>query len=163
MVRGYQRLSAGEVDEVWTRLRAGHAAKPTARQLGLPTSTVRVYLQRCGGIRPDRRRRSSGRLSFSEREEVSRGLAAGRSLRSIAAGLARSPSTVSREVAAHGGPRRYRAAAADQQAWSRATRPKTCKLVTEPALAGVVAEKLKRRWSPQQIAGWLKATYPDNQ
>ncbi len=162
MPRGYQRLSPAEVDAIWLRLRAGHAAKPTARALGLPTSTVRAYLVRCGGIRPDPRRRSPGRLSFAEREEISRGLAAGASLRSIAAGLGRAPSTVSREVAAHGGPLRYRAAAADQLAWSRATRPKTCKLVTNRALAEVVALKLKRRWSPQQIAGWLKTTYPDN-
>jgi IS30 family transposase len=163
MARGYRRLSPADVDEIWVRLRAGHAAKPTARQLGLSTSTVRTYLLRCGGIRPDPRRRSPSRLSFAEREEISRGLAAGVSLRVIAAGLGRSTSTVSREVAAHGGRARYRAAAADQQAWSRATRPKTCKLVANPALAEVVAAKLARRWSPQQIAGWLKATYPDNQ
>ncbi|EBN0129052.1 IS30 family transposase, partial [Salmonella enterica subsp. enterica serovar Heidelberg] len=86
----------------------------------------------------------------------------GRSLRSIAAGLGRSTSTVSREVAAGGGRRRYRAAAADRGAWARATRPKACKLATNPVLAGVVAEKLARRWSPQQIAGWLKLAYPDN-
>ena len=132
-------------------------------RLGLPTSTVRAYLLRCGGIRPDPRRRSPARLSFAEREEISRGLAAGASLRAIAVGLGRAPSTVSREVATHGGPRRYRAVTADQQAWARATRPKPCKLVTNPALADVVAQKLKRRWSPQQIAGWLKVTYPDNQ
>ena len=97
--RGYARLSAGEVDAIWSRLRAGHAAKPTARALGL----------RCGGIRPGPRRRGSGRLSFAEREEISRGLAAGDSLRRIAARLGRSASTVSREVAGNGGPRRYRA------------------------------------------------------
>jgi IS30 family transposase len=163
MAGGYRRLSPADADEIWVRLRAGHAAKPTARQLGLSTGTVRAYLQRCGGIRPDPRRRSPGRLSFTEREEISRGLAAGSSLRAIAVGLGRSASTVSREVAAHGGRNRYRAAAADKRAWSRATRPKTCKLATNPALAGVVAEKLQRRWSPQQIAGWLKLTYPDNQ
>jgi IS30 family transposase len=155
-------LSPAEVDAIWMRLRGGHAAKPTARAVGLPTSTVRAYLVRCGGIRPDPRRRSPGRLSFAEREEISRGLASGASMRSIAAGLGRAPSTVSREVAAHGGARRYRAAAADQLAWSRATRPKTCKLVTNAALAEVVASKLERRWSPQQIAGWLKTTYTDN-
>jgi IS30 family transposase len=163
MARGYRRLSPADVDGIWVRLRAGYAAKPTARQLGLSTGTVRAYLVRCGGIRPDPRRRSPGRLSFTEREEISRGLAAGQSLRTIAAGLGRSASTVSREVATHGGRDRYRAATADQQAWSRATRPKACKLATNPALADVVAEKLARRWSPQQIAGWLKVTYPDNQ
>jgi IS30 family transposase len=131
--------------------------------LGLSTGTVRAYLVRCGGIRPDPRRRSPGRLSFAEREEISRGLAAGRSLRAIAAGLGRAPSTVSREVAARGGRNRYRAASADQIAWSRSRRPKVCKLATNPALAGVVAEKLAERWSPQQIAGWLKSTYPENQ
>ena len=163
MARGYRRLSPADVDEIWVRMRAGHAAKPTARQLGLSTGTVRAYLVRCGGIRPDPRRRSPSRLSFVEREEISRGLAAGMSLRAIAAGLGRSASTVSREVAAHGGRDQYRAASADQQAWSHATRPKACKLATNPALAEVVAEKLAHRWSPQQIAGWLKVTYPDNQ
>jgi hypothetical protein len=96
--QSYQRLSPADIDEIWVRLRAGHAAKPTARALGLPTSTVRAYLIRCGGIRPDPRCRSAGRLSFAEREEISRGLAAGRSLRVIATGLGRSPSTISREV-----------------------------------------------------------------
>jgi hypothetical protein len=77
MAGGYRRLSRADVDEIWVRLRAGHAAKPTARQLGVSTSSVRTYLLRCGGIRPDPRRRSPGRLSLGEREEISRGLAAG--------------------------------------------------------------------------------------
>jgi len=158
----YQRLSAEVCDEIWVRLRGGHAAKPTARALGLPTSTVRAYLIRCGGIRPDPRCRSAGRLSFADREEISRGLAAGRSLRAIASGLGRAPSTISREVAAHGGRRRYRAAPADQQAWSRARRPQACKLATRPALRAIVGEQLKQKWSPEQIAGWLKATHPND-
>ena len=162
MARGYRRLSSADEDEIWAGLRAGHAAKPTARALGLSTGTVRAYLVRCGGIRPGPRRRSPGRLSFADREEISRGLAAGRSLRAIAAGLGRAPSTISREVTAHGGRRRYRAAPADQQAWSRAKRPKPCKLATHPALSAIVGEKLKQRWSPQQIAGWLKTIYPDD-
>src|SRR4051812_22537644 len=87
MARGYRRLSLADEDEIWLRLRAGHAAKPSARALGFPAGTVRAYLVRCGGIRPDPRRRSPGRLSLAEREEISRGLAAGRSLRAIAAGL----------------------------------------------------------------------------
>ena len=159
--QNYQRLSPADIDEIWSRMRAGHAVKPTARSLGLSTSTVRTYLLRCGGIRPDPRHRAAGRLSFEEREEVSRGLAAGKSLRAIAVGLGRSPSTMSREVASNGGRQRYRAASADQHAWSRATRPKPCKLATNPVLAGIVAAKLQRLWSPQQIAGWLKLTYPD--
>ena len=160
MARSYQKLSPAAVDEIWTRLRAGHAAKPIARQLGLPEGTVRAYLVRCGGIRPDPRRRASGRLSFEEREEISRGLAAGMSLRAIAAELGRAASTVSREVAANGGRRRYRAHHSDRQAWSRATRPKACKLATNPVLRAIVEEKLRRRWSPEQIAGWLKVSYP---
>ena len=159
--QNYQRLSPADIDEIWSRLRAGHSVKPTARALGKPTSTVRTYLLRCGGIRPDPRHRAPGRLSVEEREEISRGLAAGLSLRAIAAGLGRSPSTISREVTSNGGRRRYRATVADQAAWAKATRPKACKLATNPLLAGIVTEKLQRRWSPQQIAGWLKLTYPN--
>lgn len=158
----YQRLSPADIDEIWRRLRAGHSAKPTARALGLPTSTLRTYLVRCGGIKPEPRKRAPGRLSLEEREEISRGLAAGQSLRAIAAGLGRSPSTISREVASNGGRSRYRATVADQAAWARSTRPKVCKLATNPVLAGIVSEKLQCRWSPQQIAGWLKLTYPDD-
>jgi transposase, IS30 family len=158
----YPRLSPVDVDEIWRRMRAGHSMKPTARALGLPTSTVRSYLVRCGGIRPDPRHRAARRLGLAEREEISRGLAAGRSLRVIAAQLGRAPSTISREVAGNGGRQRYRATLADQAAWAKATRPKTCKLATNPALAGIVAAQLQRRWSPEQIAGWLKTAYPDN-
>ena len=161
MGRGYHRVTPAVEGEIWARLLAGYAAKPTARALGLSTSGVHGYLVRCGGIRPAVRRRSEGRLSLGEREEISRGLAAGWSLRAIAAGLGRAASTVSREVAAHGGRSRYRAARADEQAWARARRPQICKLATRPVLRGIVATKLAARWSPQQIAGWLKATYPD--
>ena len=109
MGRGdYERLTPEAIDQLWTRRRAGHAPKPTARELGLSTSTVRDYLHRCGGIRPVPRHRGTGRLSGAEREEISRGLAAGQSLRSIATGLGRAASTVSREVAANGGRRRDR-------------------------------------------------------
>jgi IS30 family transposase len=162
MARGYRRLSPALEDEIWQRLQSGHAAKPTARALGISTSGVHGYLVRCGGIRPPARRRSPGRLRLAEREEISRGLAAGLSLRAIAAGLGRAPSTVSREVAGHGGRRGYRAAKADQLAWARARRRKVCKLATRPVLRDIVAEKLSARWSPQQIAGWLKATYPND-
>jgi IS30 family transposase len=156
----YEKLTPEAIDQVWLRLRAGQAAKPTARDLGLCTGTVRAYLLRCGGIRPEPRRRAPGRLSLAEREEISRGLAAGLSIRAIAATLGRAPSTVSREVAANGGARRYRAARADRKAWVRAARPKACKLATSTGLRDIVEEKLQRRWSPQQIAGWLRLTYP---
>jgi DNA-binding CsgD family transcriptional regulator len=148
----YERLTPESIDRVWLRMRAGQAAKLTARELGLSVSTVRAYLLRCGGIRPLPRRRAVGRLRLEEREEISRGLAAGHSLRAIALGLGRAPSTVSREVNANGG-RRYRAARADVAAWSRATRTKTCKLAGNPVLGAIVEEKLARRWSPQQIDG----------
>lgn len=162
MAAKYRRLTPRDIDVIWEGLHAGRTAKYTARQMGIANTTVRTYLLRCGGIRPVPRQRREGRLTFEEREEISRGLAAGHSLRAIAAAVGRSPSTISREVALSGGARRYRAARADQAAWSRATRPKSCKLALNPVLAGIVAEKLKRRWSPQQIAGWLKVTYPND-
>ncbi len=161
MVRGYARLDSRQMDAIWEQLQAGHAAKPVARAMGLSTGTVRTYLLRCGGIRPSPRHRRQGRLSLAEREEISRGLAAGWSLRLIAAELGRAPSTISREVAANGGWRRYRAVHADRAAWARATRPKRCKLAAHPALRDIVAAKLVTRWSPQQIAGWLAVTYAD--
>jgi IS30 family transposase len=138
------------------------AAKPTAREMGLCTGTVRGYLLRCGGVRPARRRRGAGRLELGEREEISRGLAAGLSIRAIAARLERAPSTVCREVNANGGRRRYRAARADRQAWARGARPKGCKLAASAALGDIVEAKLRRRWSPEQIAGWLRLSYPNN-
>jgi hypothetical protein len=159
--RSYQWLTPEAVDQIWVRLRAGQAAKPAARELGLCTGTVRAYFVRCGGIRPGPRHRASCRLTMAEREEISRGLAAGHSILAIAAGLGRAPSTISREVNANGGVRRYRAARADQAAWARAARPKACKLAGNPALRDIVEEKLARRWSPEQIAGWLKLTYPE--
>jgi IS30 family transposase len=162
MADEYQRLSAETINEIWVRLRAGNSVRPTSRQLGLPSSTVRAYLARCGGIRPDPRRRTLGHLTLAEREEISRGLAAGKTLRAIAAVLGRAPSTVSREVATNGGRRGYRAVRSDKAAWRRAERPKACKLATNPALRAIVEEKLTRRWSPQQIAGWLRVTFPDD-
>jgi IS30 family transposase len=158
----YERLTPEAIDQVWERLRAGQAAKPTARELGLCTGTVRAYLLRCGGIRPLPRRRAAVRLSVEEREEISRGLAAGLSFRVIAARLGRDPSTVSREVAGNGGRRKYRAAGADRQAWQRASRPKPCKLASNLMLRDIVEDRLQHSWSPQQIAGWLKVSYPNS-
>ena len=157
----WSRLSPAEIDALWARLKAGQAAKPASRALGLPTSTVRSYLIRCGGVQPSPRRRREGRLQLVEREEISRGLAAGLSVRAIAVQLGRAPSTVSREVAGNGGRRGYRALSADRVAWSNATRPKPCKLATAPELRDIVAVKLAQRWSPEQISGWLRRTYPN--
>jgi len=155
------RLQPEELDAVWLRLKAGMAAKPVARELGLPEGTVRAYLVRCGGIRPVPRRRGVGRLSLVEREEISRGLAAGLSIRAIAGQLGRAASTISREVNRNGG-RRYRALRADRAAWSRASRPKACKLAIRPRWRDMVEEKLRCRWSPEQISGWLARTYAND-
>jgi DNA-binding NarL/FixJ family response regulator len=118
VARGYVRLGAEQTDAIWSRLQLGMAAKPVARELGLSEGTVPAYLVRCGGIRPLPRRRRVSRLELREREEISRGLAAGLSLRVIAAQLGRAPSTISREVAGNGGRRSYRALRADRVAWA---------------------------------------------
>ncbi|MFE3957752.1 transposase [Nocardia sp. NPDC059091] len=149
-------LSEAEVEEVWRRWRSGQAIKVLAREMRRHPSTVRDLLKRCGGVRPAARHRNQLRLSLAEHEEISRGLAAGDSLRGIARGLGRSPSTISREVAGNGGRNAYRALAADRAAWARAVRPKPTALSRDPRLARIVAEKLAQRWSPQQIAGWLR-------
>jgi IS30 family transposase len=156
------KLTPAQVDEVWLRWRSGQAVKVLSRQMRVNPSTVRDLLHRTGGIRPVPRRRAQLRLSLAEREEISRGLAAGWSVRAIAAGLGRAPSTVSREVVANGGRAGYRAAAADVAAWARAVRPKPSKLASRVALTDLVAAKLKADWSPQQIAGWLKLEYPND-
>jgi len=114
-------------------------------------------------MRPQQRVRSRLALSLSEREEISRGLVAGCSMRSIAASLGRAPSTVSRELRRNGGGESYRASNADRAAWDQAHRPKSCKLAHNPALARIVAQKLKMLWSPEQITGWLKCTYPHDE
>ena len=102
-------------------------------------------------------------MTLAEREEISRGLKAGLSFRSIARQLRRAPSTISREVRRNGGRRVYRAASADLAAWDRAKRPKPCKLAGRPQLCHTIAKKLERKWSPQQIAGWLKREHPDDE
>jgi IS30 family transposase len=126
---------------------------------------TRIYYteEQTGGIRQAPRRRSSRSLTLGEREEISRGLASYRSLRAIALQLGRAPSTISREVNRNGGVKHYRASQADQAAWDRARRPKTCKLVANRALARLVASKLQLEWAPEQIAGWLKHTYPNDE
>ncbi len=154
-------LTPSEVDEVWARWRSGQAVKVLAREMRKHPSTVRDLLKRCGGIRPRPRTRAELRLSAAEREEISRGLAAGLSLRAIAVGLGRAPSTVSREVQRAGGRHRYRAVEADRAAWAAACRPKPSKLAGNPRLRAVVEEKLGQDYSPEQIAGWLARHYPD--
>ena len=148
---------------MWDRWQKGDSLHAIARLFDRGHSSVQGILGETGGIRPPQRSRSSLTLALSEREEISRGVVAGHSMRSIAESLGRAPSTVSREIRRNGGPRRYRASQAEQAAWERARRPKRCKLVENRALARVVASKLKLRWSPDQVAGWLKHTYPDDE
>ena len=134
--------------------------KSIGRRFDRASSSVFSVISPAGGIRPAERRRASTALSLGEREEISRGLSTRRSLRAIARTLGRSASTISREVRRNGGSERYRAARSDQAAWDRASRPKLCKLACCPSLARKVSAKLRRKWSPEQIAGWLKRTYP---
>jgi IS30 family transposase len=148
---------------MWDRWQAGESLHSIARLFDRYHPSIQRILAESGGIRPPKRRRSRLALSIAEREEISRGIVAGRSIRSIASSLGRAPSTVSRELRRNGGRRRYRANRADKAAWERAKRPKTCKLVENRALARVVASKLQLEWAPDQIAGWLKLTYPNDQ
>jgi len=148
---------------MWDRWQKGDSLHAIARLFDRGHSSVQRVLGETGGIRPAPRYRSGRSLSLAEREEISRGVAAGQSLRSIAASLGRAASPVSREINRNGGRRQYRANKADQAAWHRAHRAKTCKLAKHRALARIVAEKLQLQWSPWQIAGWLKYKYPDDE
>jgi IS30 family transposase len=148
---------------MWDRWQKGDSMHEIARLFDRYHSSVQRILSENGGVRPLPRKRSRLSLTLSEREEISRGMVTGCSLRSIAEQLGRSPSTVSREIHRNGGRRGYRANRADQAAWDRAHRPKRCRLAENHALARIVAKKLQQLWSPEQIAGWLKRTYPDDE
>jgi IS30 family transposase len=158
-----RRFNAAESAEIWDRWQRGEGLKLIGRVFGKTSSSIFAHLRPHGGIRPVPRRRAGRVLSLAEREEISRGVAVGASLRSIAARLGRAASTVSRELRRNGGQRRYRAAAADKRAWDRALRPKRCKLATHGKLRRIVAGRLEQNWSPQQIAGWLRRAYPDDE
>ncbi len=148
---------------MWDRWQKGESLCSIAKLFDRNHSSIQPILAQTGGIRPAQRKRSCRSLTLPEREEISRGVVAGCSLRSIAASLARSPSTISREIRRNGGLSCYRASTADQAAWDRACRPKPCKGVINRVLARIVASKLQRQWSPQQIAGWLKQSYPHDE
>ena len=160
-----KRIYYTETDKglMWDRWQKGESLNSIARHFDRHHSAIQGILSRTGGIRPPERRRSRLTLTLAEREEISRGVVAGQSLRSIASELGRAPSTVSREVNRNGGRRHYRASKAEQAAWDRAHRPKTCKLAQNRVLARIVAKKLQLEWSPRQVAGWLKRTYPDDE
>ena len=148
---------------IWQEWERGTPMSNIARVIEKPPATVFSYLQYHGGIRPRRRQRRAQALNLEEREEISRGIAHGHSIRFIAGILSRSPSTVSREINKNGGKRRYRATVADKSAWQRGKRPKPFLLGQNRMLKDLVEAKLCDDWSPEQISGWLKLTYPDDE
>jgi IS30 family transposase len=155
-------LSDEEKATIWRMTRAGANWRQISLHLDRHFSSVHNYARWHGGVPPRPRRRAEQQLTLAEREEISRGLACGWSIRRIAAGLGRAPSTVCREVSRNGGSEHYRASAADVAAIERARRPKTCKLAATPRLRVIVEDKLRDDWSPEQIARWLRRTFPDD-
>jgi IS30 family transposase len=157
-----RRLNGAEKAEIWRRWRQGESLQTIGRALGWVTKCVRYVVAGAGGIPPVPRHRALRALTLADRETISRGVASGSSRRAISRERRRPPSTVCREVRRHGGRRRYRAADADGAAWARGRRPTRCRLATHPALRDAVATTLAQEWSPQQVAGWLRAAYPDD-
>ena len=145
---------------MWERWKQGWTLNEIGRLFDRPHTSIQQIFVRTGGIQPPARSRASTALSLAEREEISRALVAGESIRSTAVRLGRAPSTISREIRRNGGVEAYRASQAEDAAWERGRRPKRCKLRKHRTLARLVAEKLRMLWSPEQIAGWLKHTYP---
>ena len=157
------RFQCGSKENYGTAGQRGESLKADWTTIGKPSSSIYFQVAPHGGIRPVPRRRSRLALTLAEREEISRGVASARSMRSMARLLGHSPSTVSREIKRKGGYDRYRAAVADENAWVRARRPKRCKLANNPRLRRTVVGKLRSNWSPEQIAGWLNRAYPENE
>ena len=147
---------------IWEMREAGVPVKRIAKHLGRQNSSLRKFIADAGGRRPHERGRAELRLSLEEREEISRGLAAGLSIRVISTGLGRAPSTVCREVNANGGRQHYRALVADRGAQRRALRPRRAKLSRCRRLRSTVERKLEARWSPEQISAWLALSYPND-
>jgi len=155
--------TAAESAQIWDRWQRGEGLKSIGRVFGKSSGSIFSHLMPFGGIRPRPRRRSRLALTLVESEQISRGLVNGDSLRLIATRLSRAASTVSREITRNGGLVQYRAAVSEKRAWARALRPKLCKLATHRPLRKVVASLLRRNWSPQQIAGWLRRKHPDEE
>ena len=155
-------LSAPQKQELWERWKRGQSMNEIARAFGKERGSIHSVLSYTGGFEPPTRHRSRLALSLSEREEISRGLAKGQSMRMIASSIQRAPSTVSREIGRHHGRAEYRAAEADRRAWNSGLRPKRCRLAIHRRLQKIVSEKLSLNWSPEQISGWLKWQYPDD-
>jgi IS30 family transposase len=158
-----ERFSAEDRAKLWHDWRVGDSMTEIARALGRAVQTVYTELHSHGGISPRPWQRSARALTLAEREEISLGLAEGESQRSIAERLGRSASTINREIRRNGGVDTYRAEAAERRAAREAKRPKTCKLSENKALAATVARLLSKRWSPKQIAGWLKRKWGANE
>jgi IS30 family transposase len=156
------RFSEAEKAEIWDALERGEAIRGIARRLGRAHGSIRTFMVANAGRRPRLPGSSELRLTLAEREEISRGLAAGKSFRAIAAGMGRAPSTVCREVNGNGGRRAYRALTADRTARRRAQRPKVAKLAGNPRLRRVVETQLAKFWSPEEISAWLARAYPDD-
>lgn len=156
------KYSAEQKSEMWDRWQRGESLATIGRAFDRPHTSISGIFEPTGGIRPPPRRRSRLALTLSEREEISRGVASHESLRSISIRLERSPSTISREISRNEGYDNYRAAQADEAAWNRAHRPKLCKLARNRPMCRAVAAKLQLNWSPEQIAGWLKREYPED-
>ena len=163
MFRRRVKLSANQRIDMWSRWKAGQSLHEIGRAFGKDHVSIQFMLSQHGGIVPAARRRSLLTLTLAEREDISRGIASGSSIRDIAKGLERAASTVSREVARHGGRPLYRANEADHQAWESALRPKVCLLAVHMKLQTIVASKLIQDWSPEQISGWLKIQYPEDE
>lgn len=157
------KYTSEQKTEIWDRYKRGETMHDIGRAFDRFHSTFSGMIRATGGIRPPVRNRSRLVLTLAEREEISRGLVAGLSMRAIGQALGRAASTISREIARNGGRKSYRATTADKRAWDAALRPKPCKLMLNGRLRQAVVVKLKRYWSPQQIAGWLKRRYPGNE
>ena len=162
MGRRYQRLTRAQREALWARWREGQTTDVIAAAIAAPAASVYSVVRRHGGIPPRARHRAGRQLRATEREEISRGVAAHQSARAIARALGRAPSTISREIGRHGGRDHYRAAEAEAAAWRRGERPKCCRLARDGRLCRIVATKLTGNWSPEQIARWLVTTYPDD-
>jgi transposase, IS30 family len=146
-----RRLSHADRSEIERLIWRGETFETAAAAVGCSTKSIQRFLALTGGLKRRIKERSPRRLSLAEREEISRGLTAGDSLRAIARRVNRAPSTISREVAWSGSRNRYRAWRADSEAVERGRRPKPAKLATDSRLCREVERGLRVKWSPQQI------------
>ena len=157
------RMTADDEAQLWAHWHEGASINGIGRLIGISGASVHGYLSKYGGFRPPERTRRANHLTGAEREEISRGVAAGESVRSIARALGREPSTITRELSRNGGRTSYRATLAEERAWYCARRPKPCRLKQNKRLCARVEAKLRKNWSPEQISGWLVETYPSDE